>query len=455
MSASFPAAPAGGDDPEGGVRTRTVAAGAAFAGDRIEPAVALGESGIVDDVALECLAERTIVAGLTKRRENPELGHDVRLERRLTPLLPAAAARGCRIVSNLGSANPASGARAAARLAASLGLGRLRVAGIVGDDVLDRAGRVAWASEPQGEWLGAHAYLGYEPLRDALDAGADVVLTGRVADAALFMAPVAATLDDAPDSLAGAVVVGHLLECAGQVTGGNYEAPGGTALDAAGFADLGYPIACVASDGSAELSILEGTGGILDALTCTLQLLYEVHDPTAYITPDAIVDLSGVRFEETGPRRVRVTGARYVGRPEQLKVSGFAEVPGAIADVEIAYAGDGALGRARIAADVLRLRLERLGVAGTVDLVGVDAVLGSASRPLAAAPPELRVHVSAACDDAELAQAVEDEVYALTVSGPAGGAGIRSERRFPRVEVIDGLIDRDLVTPAVVWGHPA
>jgi len=236
------------------------------------------------------------------------------------------------------------------------------------------------------------------------------------------------------------------------MTGGNFEGPGGWTLDARAFADLGYPIANVEADGSAELSILDGTGGRVDALTCTLQLLYEVHDPSHYITPDAIVDFTGVSFEQVGERRVRVSGARSKGKPERLKVSGFAEVPGAISDVEIAYAGEGALRRAEVAADVLRLRLADLGVENAaVDLVGVNAVLGPVSRPLAADPVELRVHVSAACDDLELAQAVEDEVFALTVSGPAGGAGIRSERRFPRTEVVDGLIDRELVCQELVW----
>ncbi len=432
--------------------TRTVAAGAAFAGDRIEPAVALAASGTVDDIALECLAERTIVAGLRARRNNPEAGADMRLVRRFTPLLPVARQGGCRIVSNLGSANPAAAARATARLAAELGLSGLRVAGVLGDDVVALAEEVSWAREPGGEWLGAHAYIGSEMLVEALEGGADVVLTGRCADAALFAAPVWSILDGSPDSIAGAVAVGHLLECAGQMTGGNFEGPGGTTLDARAFADLGYPIARVESDGSAELSILDGTGGRVDALTCTLQLLYEVHDPAHYITPDAIIDFTGVSFEQIGERRVRVSGARHVGRPDRLKVSGFAEVPGAISDVEIAYAGDGARSRAEIAADVLRLRLADLGVDNaTVDLVGVNAVLGSVSRPLRADPPELRVHVSAACDDLDLAQAVEDEVFALTVSGPAAGAGIRSERRFPRTEVVDGLIDRDLVTQELTW----
>jgi len=434
----------------------TIAGGAGFAGDRIEPAVAQAASGRAQAVVLECLAERTIVAGLRARREDPEAGFDARLERRLAPLLPVAREHGCRIVSNLGSANPVAAARAVAALASRLGLGGLTVAAVLGDDVLAQAGAVSWSRAAEGEWLGAHAYLGADALAEAIEGGADVVLTGRAADAALFAAPAVPALSGDPDALAGALAVGHLLECAGQLTGGNFEAPGGGALEPGEMARLGYPLAAVEDDGSAELFVLDGHPGRIDALTCTLQLLYEVHDPSAYITPDAIVDFTGVRFEELAPARVRVSGARHAGRPERLKVSGFLERPGAVADVEVAYAGAGALDRARRAADVLRLRLEALGPAEfAVDLVGVDAVLGPASAPLQGEPPEVRVHASAACDDPALAQAVEDEAFTLTLAGPAGAGGIRSERRSPRLEVVDGLIDRDRVPTETVWERAA
>ena len=297
-----------------------------------------------------------------------------------------------------------------------------------------------WARPTEGEWLGAHAYLGADALAEAVEDGADVIITGRVADAALFSAPLRAE-DDAL-----ALTVGHLLECAAQVSGGNFEPPGGGGLAAGELARIGYPLATL-GEGSAELFVLDGAPAWLDTLTCTLQLLYEVHDPAAYVTPDGILDFTGVRFEELGPNRVRVSGARRTGRPERLKVSGFLERPGAVADVEIAYAGRGALDRARRAADVLRHRLEALGVTEhAVDLVGVDSVLGAASPPLQGEPPEVRVHVSAACDDA---QVLEDEVLTLTIAGPSAGGAIRSERRSPRLEVVDGLIDR--VPTRTVW----
>lgn len=438
------------DAPSRGPGRRIVGAGAGFAGDRVDPAVALAASGLCDAVVLECLAERTLVPGLRARRANPEAGADPRLRRRLAPLLGPARAARCRIISNLGAANPAAAARAIASLAAELGLGPVRVAAVVGDDVLPLAQHVAWSEPISGTLIGAHAYLGADALAPAIEAGADVIVTGRTADSALFAAELVPVLDGSDDALAGALTVGHLLECGGQASGGNFEGFDGESLDAEGFATLGYPLAAVFPDGSAELFLLDGAAGRLDRLTCTLQLLYEVHDPARYITPDLVVDMSGIRFEEVGPNRVRVSGAAARGRPQTLKVSGFVERPGMIADVEIGFAGTRAETRARLAADVLRRRLHHVAEHDLrIDLVGVDSLLGAA-RSANAAPAECRVHVSVRCPDAESAQEVEDEVYALTLSGPAGGAGIRSERR-PLLDVVDGLIDRARVAATILW----
>ena len=448
-----------------------IGAGAGFAGDRVDPAVALAASGLVDSIALECLAERTLVAALNARSAHPDGGADPRLRRRLTPLIPVAADHGCRIISNLGAANPAAAARATAALAGELGRPGLRVAALLGDDVAHLVAQTAWDQPIEGRLLGAHAYLGSDGMADALAAGADIVLAGRVADSALFAAPVlaaslraavAAPRSGSPASggtawdadlplLAGALTVGHLLECTGQLTGGNFEPPGGGGLDAASLAGLGYPLAHVMPDGSAELSLLAQAPGWMDSMTCTLQLLYEVHDPARYITPDAVLDFTGIRFEQVGRNRVRMTGARVVGRPATLKVIAFVERRGVIADVEIGFAGHGAMTRAQCAADVLRLRLQGWAESDlSIDLVGVNSILGAASAPANAAPAELRVHVSARCEDAAMAQEIEDEVYALTLSGPAGGAGVRSERRA-RIETVSGLVPRELVPWSLVW----
>ena len=436
----------------------SVGAGAGFAGDRIDPALALVRSGLIDTMALECLAERTLVPAIKARADNPQAGFDPRWRRRLSPLLPLAAQHQCRVVSNLGAANPRAAVQAISGLCIELGLQQHRVAALVGDDVMGLQTHIQWAKPWQGQLIGAHAYLGSDLMAQALHQGAHVVVTGRVADSALFAAPARMQLLDQHDALAGALAVGHLLECGGQLTGGNFEPIGGAnvppPLSADQYARLGYPLAHVYADGSADITVVPGAPGIVDVLTCTLQLLYEVHDPAHYITPDLIVDFSQVRFEVTGPQSVRMSGARGKGVPTMLKVAGFVEQPGVLADVEIGFAGDGAMARAQCAADVLRRRLDALPAHDCqIDLVGIDSVLRGATRPSTAAPSELRVHISAACGDAATAQWVEDEVYALTLSGPAGGCSVRSEKR-PRLAVVDGLIDRQLVPTELVWGQP-
>jgi hypothetical protein len=431
-----------------------VGAGAGFAGDRIDPALELARAG-VDAVGLECLAERTLVPAIRARRDNPQAGFDPRIRRRLTPLLPLARAQGCRIVSNFGAANPAAAGRFIAQLAHELGIFGLRVAAVVGDDLSARADRVHWTRDPGAPLLGAHAYLGCHPLADALAQGADVVVTGRVADSALFSAVARDRLLPGEDALAGAIGVGHLLECGGQLTGGNYEPIAGAGrpppLSAQEYARLGYPLARIRADGTAEISVPPGSPGIVDPMTCALQLLYEVHDPARYATPDLVVDFSGVRFEPLGPQRVRMSGVRSLGPPPTLKVAGFVDRPGFIMDCEIALAGAGALERAQVMAQALRLRLTAWDPQDlSIDLVGTNSVLGAGSQVLRTALPELRVHVSARCADADAAQAVEDEVYAMTLAGPAGGSSVRSEKR-PRIEVLDGFIAPGEVPTHLVW----
>lgn len=430
----------------------TIGAGAGFAGDRIEPAVQMAESGEVDAIALECLAERTLVNALRVRETSSDRGYDPRLVRRFRPLLPFVA-RGCRVLSNLGAAHPAAAGRATRKLAQELGLSRLRIASVVGDDVMAQVDEVDWTESSEGgEWIGAHAYLGLDPMVAALQEGADIVITGRVADSSLVAAAPIQALGLQGDALAAAMTIGHLLECSGQVTGGNLTEPGVPDLSAEDYARIGYPIADIARDGSATIRLIQDQPGRLNVMACTLQLLYEVHDPRAYITPDTVLDLTGVRFTQEGANRVRMTGARGEPRPDRLKVIGFLAGRGLIADIEIAYAGTGALARARLAADILRLRLPReLGQNDfVIDLVGVDSVLGGGSLPLRSEPPELRVHVSVRCADAEIAQAIEDEVYALTISGPAGGGSVRSERRG-RVDSITGFLPRARVATHIEW----
>src|ERR1700676_2246870 len=299
---------------EGRVR---IGAGAGYSGDRIEPAVELAEHGALDYLVFECLAERTIALAPQARRGDPELGYDPLLDARMRAVLPAAVRNGIRIISNMGAANPLAAARKTASIAKDLGLSGLKIAAVSGDDVLDVVRQGTYRFEESGDsvadddskLVSANAYLGAAPIVGALQAGADIVLTGRAADPSLFTAPLIHAFGWAMDdwnTLGQATVVGHLLECAGQITGGYFADPG--YKDIPDLARLGFPIGEVGEDGSLVITKVEGSGGAVTAQTCKEQLLYVVHDPRRYIQPDVVADFSQVAVEEIGRDRVRVSG---------------------------------------------------------------------------------------------------------------------------------------------------
>ena len=435
-----------------------IGAGAGYSGDRIEPAVELAEHGQLDYLVFECLAERTIAIAQQARRKDPSLGYDPLLDARMQAVLPVAARKRVRIVSNMGAANPRAAARRTAQIARSLGLAGLKVAAVEGDDVLDVVLRGALRFEESGDEVAAYrerivsanAYLGAAPIVDALAAGADVVLTGRVADPSLFAAPLIHAfgwrLDDW-DTLGAATVVGHLLECAGQVTGGYFADPG--YKDVPDLARLGFPIGEVAADGSVVITKVPHAGGRVSAATCKEQLLYEIHDPAHYLQPDVVADFTRVAVVEEAPDRVRVTGGRGTARPDTLKVS-VAYVDGHIGEGQISYGGPGALARARLALDIVRERLALTGVAATelrFDLIGVDALYGDATPAVRGEPAEVRVRVAGRATTADEAARIGNEVETLYTNGPAGGGGaFKSTREVIAVQSV--LLPRAAVTPS-------
>ncbi|WP_321812701.1 MULTISPECIES: acyclic terpene utilization AtuA family protein [unclassified Burkholderia] len=435
-----------------------IGAGAGYSGDRIEPAVELAEHGQLDYLVFECLAERTIALAQQARRKDPALGYDPLLDARMHAVLPVAADKRVRIVSNMGAANPRAAARRTAQIAQSLGLAGLKVAAVEGDDVLDVVLRGAFRFEESGDEVAAYrdrivsanAYLGAAPIVDALAAGADVVLTGRVADPSLFAAPLIHAFGwrmDDWDTLGAATVVGHLLECAGQVTGGYFADPG--YKDVPNLARLGFPIGEVAADGSVVITKVPHAGGRVSAATCKEQLLYEIHDPARYLQPDVVADFTRVAVAEEAPDRVRVTGGRGSARTGTLKVS-VAYVDGHIGEGQISYGGPGALERARLALDIVRERLALTGVAATelrFDLIGVDALYGDATPAVRGEPAEVRVRVAGRAASAAEAARIGNEVETLYTNGPAGGGGaFRSTREVIAVQSV--LLPRTAVTPS-------
>ncbi|MBR8397287.1 DUF1446 domain-containing protein [Burkholderia cenocepacia] len=441
--------------PERRVR---IGAGAGYSGDRIEPAVELAEHGQLDYLVFECLAERTIAIAQQARRNDPALGYDPLLDARMQAVLPVAAAKRVRIVSNMGAANPRAAARRTAQIAQSLGIAGLKVAAVEGDDVLDVVLRGAFRFEESGDDVAAYrdrivsanAYLGAAPIVDALAAGADVVLTGRVADPSLFAAPLIHAFGwrmDDWDTLGAATVVGHLLECAGQVTGGYFADPG--YKDVPNLARLGFPIGEVAADGSVVVTKVPHAGGRVSAATCKEQLLYEIHDPARYLQPDVVADFTRVTVAEETADRVRVTGGRGTARPDTLKVS-VAYVDGWIGEGQISYGGPGALARARLALDIVRERLALTGVAASelrFDLIGVDALYGDATPAVRGEPAEVRVRVAGRTANAAEAARIGNEVETLYTNGPAGGGGaFKSTREVIAVQSV--LLPRAAVTPS-------
>jgi hypothetical protein len=432
--------------------------GAGYSGDRIEPAVELAEKGGIDYLVFECLGERTVALAQQARMKNPDAGYDPLLEERMRAVLPVCAAKRIKIVTNMGAANPHAAARRIAEIAKSLGLS-LKIAAVIGDDVLDacKDGDLpimefdGTIKQLGNRLLSANAYLGAEPMADALNAGADIVITGRASDPALFLAPMIHAFGWAMDDwnlLGQGTVAGHLLECAGQITGGYFADPG--YKDIAGLARLGFPIGEVSKDGSLVITKVEGSGGAVTAQTCKEQLLYEVHDPTKYLQPDVVADFSQVKVEEIAPDRVRVSGGRGTRRTDTLKVS-VGYVDSYIGEGQISYAGPGALARGRLALDIVRERLLLTGVQSSelrFDLIGVDSLHGAEVSARANEPYEVRVRVAGRTESLREAVRIGNEVETLYTNGPAAGGGVTKSARDV-VAVASVLLPRGLAKPSV------
>lgn len=409
-------------------------AGAGFSGDRVDPARELAVRGNLDYLIFECLGERTIAASNARKLRDATAGYDPLLEVRMRAVLGYTSANRTTVITNSGAANPVGAAEAVARVAKEVAKRPVRIAAITGDDVLDAVRTLdpqVWEtgrplSEHAEDLVSANAYIGADAILEGLDAGADVVIAGRAADPSMFVAPLihefgADWLD--PSMLGKATAVGHLLECAGQLTGGYYADP--VTKPVPGMARLGFPFADVGIDGSVVFGKLSGTGGELTTRTCAEQLLYEVGDPEAYLTPDVTADFSAIAFETEGPNLVRMSGATGRPRPEQLKVTlGFKD--GWLGEGQISYAGLRAFERADLAGQIVSERLEEIhGIPAQnifVELIGAGAAFRGSSTNRSPHEVRLRVTVRGTKDAANLAGW---EVESLYTNGPAGGGGAR------------------------------
>ena len=435
-----------------------IGAGAGYAGDRIPPAVELAEKGALDYLVFECLAERTIALAQLQRSQDAQRGFDALLAARMKAVLPVCVAKGVRIISNMGAANPLAAGHEVIRVARELGIKKLKVAVVLGDDVLasiegqhlplmDSSQTLAALGN---SIVSANAYIGVEGITRALAEGADVVITGRVSDPALFLAPLIHEFGWAMDDwdlLGKGTLVGHLLECAGQVTGGYFADPG--FRDVPDLARLGFPLAEVLSDGSAIITKVVGSGGCVTVQTCASQLLYEIENPAAYLQPDVTADFSTVTLTQVGSDRVLVNGATGRQQPQKLKVT-VGHRDGFIGEGQISYAGLGAEARGQLALDVVKERLADIqALDSRFELIGVNAIHGG-NFAAGYAPYEVRARVAMRVATRQDAERVAHEVEALYLNGPASGGGVTQSVR----EVIAAasvLIPREWVQTSVTF----
>lgn len=446
------------------MKTVRLAAGLGFYGDSWQPVRASLEWGNVNYVCSDHLAELTLAILQKDRLKDPAAGYTRDLVPMLAELLPLGLPRGVKFILNAGGLNPL-GAQAALVAALKKSGVKARVAAVTGDALLDRfdalsGSGVDFAHMDTGadvatvrdRLLFANAYLGARPIVAALEAGADIVITGRVADAALFLAPLIHEFGwgaEDLDQLAQGAVVGHLLECSGQATGGNF---GGDWRLVAGLDHIGYPIAEVASDGSAVISKAPGTGGRVSFDTLREQLLYEVHDPRAYVTPDVTVDLTTVRLGDRGNDEVTVTGATGHPAPERLKiVAGYQD--GWMGQAMVGYAWPDALAKAEAAARIIQAQLAANGPAPELhtEFVGLDSLHGPlADRRGAEALNEVYLRMAVRTPDRAAAERFTRLFPPLGLSGPpfvGGYGGLTPPREL--LGIWPTLVGREHVEPHV------
>ncbi len=442
-----------------------IGCGAGFSGDRIEPAILLAENGELDYLVLECLAERTIALANKRKMADPSKGYDPLLERRIETLLPILVKNDIRLITNMGAANPIEGAKKIIEIAKNQGV-KIKVAAVYGDDVFDNTELtdndfIKFGNEDFAYDLivnrktnpivnSANAYFGIEGILEALKADAQIIITGRVADPSLFLAPMINEFGwktDNYDLLGKGTVIGHLMECAGHITGGYFADPIKKPVE--NMENLGHPFVDVFSDGKAIISKVADTGGVINLQTAKEQLLYEVINPSEYYTPDVIADFTSVQLKEIGKNQVEFSGGTGKVKPNTYKVSvGYKAFY--LGEGEISYAGSSALERAILAGETVEKRLKnqfeeiQVNYIGQNSIFGQNRLLSDANTQIA----EVRLRVAAKAKTSIEATLVGEEVEALYTNGPAGGGGVRKYVNEV-IGIVSVLVDRTKVLPKI------
>lgn len=431
-----------------------IGCGAGFSGDRIEPAVILAEKGELDYLVLECLAERTIALAQKRKLLDATKGYDPLLEKRITTLLPHLVKNNIRLITNMGAANPIAAAQKIIEIAKQKNV-KIKVAAVTGDDVLATIQQQASATKEmengkllsEYDIVSANAYVGCNAIVEALQTNAQIIITGRVADPSLFLAAMIYEFgwnENDFDLLGKGTVIGHLLECAGQVTGGYFA--DGVHKQVEDLDKLGHPFAEVFADGSAIISKVEGTGGVVNLQTTKEQLLYEVMNPHEYFTPDVIADFTTVHLKEIEKNKVQVSGGSGKEKPTTYKASiGYKAFY--LGEGEISYAGSAAYERAQLAANILKKRLQQNFDDLRIDFIGMQS-LHKTTFNYDEKPYEVRLRVAGKAATPEQAALIGEEVEALYTNGPAGGGGAR-KYVSEVIGIVSTLIDRNSISPHV------
>ncbi|MBU3577080.1 acyclic terpene utilization AtuA family protein [Polynucleobacter sp. UK-Kesae-W10] len=437
--------------------TISIGCGAGFSGDRTDAALPVVKTLIerpgARAIIFENLAERTLATHQLTKLSHPELGYEPLLDLEIRPILADCLKHNITIIGNFGAANPEGAAQLIWKIAKELDLPIPRIAIVAGDDLSGSHGRAIIQEHlaqdfDDRRFVCANAYQGAWEIAQAIQAGAQIVVAGRVADPSLTVGPVIAHYDlrvDQWQEIAGATMAGHLLECGAQVSGGYFADPG--KKEVPNSHNIGFPIAEVFPDGSCIISKANDCGGIVNAQTVKEQLLYEVHDPAAYITPDVIADITQATVEDLGNNQVRLSGVIGHPRTNTLKANVFFD-GGWFGEAEISYAGQNAEGRARLAMDILEKRLGNL-MPLRFDLIGITSILGDDGNLLlkGIAPgsnQDVRLRVAGQHETLSEIDRLLRELTALWTGGPAGGGGVRTNKRR-RLSTKSCLIKREQV----------
>ena len=446
------------------MRTVRIGAGQGFYGDSLLPVLDVARYGNVKYISFDTLAELTLAILQKGRRKDPTQGYTKDVVPMMRNLLPICQEKGIKLITNAGGINPEGAARAVAQVAKELGL-NIKIACVTGDDIYDRldelaAQGVTFADKETGQALGdvadkvlfASVYLGADVIADALRQGADVVITGRTTDTAQFLGPILYEFNwgrDEWNKLAQGIILGHLMECSGQVSGGNFQVGW---EDVPALERIGYPVAEVSEDGSFVLTKPEGTGGLVSVRTVKEQFLYEIHDPTTYITPDVICDLTTTRLEQVGENQVRVSGTSGRPAPPTLKaLLGYAD--GWMGEGYISFSWPNAYSKAKRAAEIIRRRLEMQGVKPQEiheEYIGINSLWGAlAPEPVDEETiNEVRLRMAIRTQNKADCEVLAREFPPLLLSGPPTASAVAGTPQ-PRelMGLWSTLIPRELIEP--------